>query len=589
MTVRCLNVSFTHYKFPYRLEHGTGTITLADDVLQANLTAASGNQLVHVDARWQHPLAVPVGGMEVKGDDLPLDAKLLAALPERSRAVARALDLRGTISFRYNLWRQSPEENVHQHLDVRANRCWVRYEKFPYEVADVHGTLTATDGDWKFRGLEGSNGHTRVTCDGEMTAAPTGHDLSLRFRASDVPLADPLRDALRPALQQVWNDLRPRGMIDLAAEIRYQDGPRLLNVTVRVEPHSEITSIEPTRFPYRLDNLQGVFTYRDGRVTMERLKAEHQAVKVAASGVCDFLPGGGWHLRFEGLTVDRLRNDRDLMQAVPERLKKTLAEINPTGAFSLRGSLDLAGSGGAAADAPIRSQWDFALGMQQAGLDYGDGRLENACGGLTLAGGCDGRTFYSRGELALDSVTFKDHQFTRVMGPLWIDNEQVLLGSWADRRQQEASPLAAPATQRLRSLTATVYGGTVYGDGWVTLGAQPRWALHANLTDAQLGLWARENLSGRRNLQGRIMAALDLQGAGRTRNTLKGHGAIALRDANVYELPLMISMLKLLSIRAPTPTPSAAATSTSASRASTSTSTASISTATPSACWARAK
>ena len=124
-------------------------------------------------------------------------------------------------------------------------------------------------------------------------------------------------------MRQVWNDLRPRGMIDLAADIRYQDGPRLLGVTVRAEPHSEITSIEPTRFPYRLENLQGVFTYRDGRVTMERLKAEHQAVKVAAGGTCDFLPDGGWHLRFEGLTVDRLRNDRDLMQAVPERLKKT--------------------------------------------------------------------------------------------------------------------------------------------------------------------------------------------------------------------------------------------------------------------------
>ena len=108
LTVRCLNVSFTHHKFPYRLEHGTGTVTLADDVLQADLTAYSGNQPVHVDAKWQHPLSAPVGWMEVKGDDLPLDEKLLAALPERPRAVARALDLRGTINFRYNLWRQSP-------------------------------------------------------------------------------------------------------------------------------------------------------------------------------------------------------------------------------------------------------------------------------------------------------------------------------------------------------------------------------------------------------------------------------------------------------------------------------------------------
>ena len=87
LTVRCLNVSFTHYKFPYRLEHGTGTVTLQDDVLQANLTAYSGNQLVRVDAKWQHPMSGPVGWLEIKGDDLPLDEKLLAALPERSRAV----------------------------------------------------------------------------------------------------------------------------------------------------------------------------------------------------------------------------------------------------------------------------------------------------------------------------------------------------------------------------------------------------------------------------------------------------------------------------------------------------------------------
>ena len=119
----------------------------------------------------------PVGWLEVKGDDLPLDEKLLSALPERPRAVARALDLRGTVSFQYDLWRQTPEEKMHQHLDARANRCWVRYEKFPYSLANVHGTLTMSDGDWEFRGLEGTNGATRVTCEGEMTAAPGGHDL----------------------------------------------------------------------------------------------------------------------------------------------------------------------------------------------------------------------------------------------------------------------------------------------------------------------------------------------------------------------------------------------------------------------------
>ena len=43
------------------------------------------------------------------------------------------------------------------------------------------------------------------------------------------------------------------------------------------------------------------------------------------------------------------------------------------------------------------------MGLQQVSLNGGL-RLENLCGGLTLAGGFDGQHFHSRGELALDSL-----------------------------------------------------------------------------------------------------------------------------------------------------------------------------------------
>ena len=60
--------------------------------------------------------------------------------------------------------------------------------------------------------------------------------------------------------------------------------------------------------------------------------------------------------------------------------------------------------------------------MQQAGVDCGV-RLENIFGSVTLAGGCDGRNCHSRGELAIESLTYKDRQLTRLMGPLWIDDD----------------------------------------------------------------------------------------------------------------------------------------------------------------------
>ncbi|KKK56735.1 hypothetical protein LCGC14_3061560 [marine sediment metagenome] len=56
---------------------------------------------------------------------------------------------------------------------------------------------------------------------------------------------------------------------------------------------------------------------------------------------------------------------------------------------------------------------------------------------------------------------------------------------------------------------------------------------------------------GRQNLRGKIMATVDLRGSGRSINALAGQGNIRLRKADIYELPLMISLLKILSIRQP--------------------------------------
>ena len=87
--------------------------------------------------------------------------------------------------------------------------------------------------------------------------------------------------------------------------------------------------------------------------------------------------------------------------------------------------------------------------------------------------------------------------------------------------------------------------------GWVALGPEPTYAFNATLVDADLARCVREVATERHNLRGRILATADLKGSGRTRNTLSGGGAIRLSDADVYQLPVMVSLLKILSIRPP--------------------------------------
>ena len=85
LTLRGANLSFTHQKFPYRLEHGEGTVSLRDDALEIHLAAYSGNQQIRIDGQLQGPLSAPTGSIDIKGEDLPLDTKLFDALPERCR------------------------------------------------------------------------------------------------------------------------------------------------------------------------------------------------------------------------------------------------------------------------------------------------------------------------------------------------------------------------------------------------------------------------------------------------------------------------------------------------------------------------
>ncbi len=541
---RLLDVSFTHIRFPYRLEHGVGTVQLADGRVQVNVRAHSGNEPVRIDAEVTDVLDSPYGWLRVQSNAIPLDEKLLVALPGDSGEVVRSLEPRGTIRVDYRAWRERPEQPMHTHLLVELNRCAIRFDRFPYPVRDIRGTIEMRDDQWQFRDLQGRNDAGRVVCHGHLQTRPEGREFRLALEAADIPLEGELRDALTPSVRSLWEDLRPRGAIDFSAEIRYLVEKRHLSVSTRIRPQADVTSIDPVRFPYRMENLEGEIVYRDGHVSFDRLEAEHGAVRISTAGDCEILPDGRWLLRLSGLSVDRLRFDRDLVQALPDGLRRSLTGLNPAGLFNLRGSIDL--EGGIRADDRIKAAWDVRVGFHQASIDCGV-KLENMHGGLTLTGRYDGTRMAAGGELDIDSLTYKDFQFTQVTGPLWIDDQQVLLGSWVERRRGAEQRSSA----RARPVSASLFDGVIRGDAWITLGPVPRWGLHATLDQADLARCAQEVLTGEHSLQGRLQAALDLRGAGSSTNAMVGHGAIRLDSADVYELPLMIALLKILSIRSP--------------------------------------
>ena len=240
-------------RFPDRLDHGRGSIVLKDDSLKVDMTAYLGRQPVQLTAAVTAPFsAAPLGWFEARGADVQIDEALIAALPEKSQEVARSLDPRGSVSFYMRMWRNRPEEPLHQHLRLDFSGGSACFNGFPYLLTNVCGTLEMLDHNWVFRNLSGVHNAARVTCEGHLMPGLQGRELVLNFIGHDVALEEELRNALsvrNPHMQQVWLDMRPRGAVDLTAEVRYLLEEKKFNIGVRVRPQRDTASVELVAFP----------------------------------------------------------------------------------------------------------------------------------------------------------------------------------------------------------------------------------------------------------------------------------------------------------------------------------------------------
>lgn len=188
----------------------------------------------------------------------------------------------------------------------------------------------------------------------------------------------------------------------------------------------------------------------------------------------------------------------------------------------------------------IETTWDIQLECHQTDLHCGI-PLNHITGSVRLQGAHDGQRSFSEGELDLETFTYQDVQFTNVKGPLWLDETQCRLGKHATDRTGKPP----------RRLTSTVFGGNVASDGWVRFATLPQYGVEADLTGVDLSRLMVERFHAAKPLPGKVDANVMLRGEGPAIEPLVGEGKVHVREANIYELPLLVRQLKLLRASVP--------------------------------------
>ncbi|MDO4627935.1 MAG: hypothetical protein Q4C70_01995, partial [Planctomycetia bacterium] len=107
-----------------------------------------------------------------------------------------------------------------------------------------------------------------------------------------------------------------------------------------------------------------------------------------------------------------------------------------------------------------------------------------------------------------------------------------------------SSPSRPPAA---RSLSAHFIGGDIYGAVAVQFGYPSTFQSHIVLTNGHLENCAY--LTGNDQLKGKMFGSLTLTGTDSSMHTLRGKGEFHLADADIYKLSVMMSLLKILSLK----------------------------------------
>jgi hypothetical protein len=181
---------------------------------------------------------------------------------------------------------------------------------------------------------------------------------------------------------------------------------------------------------------------------------------------------------------------------------------------------------------PPRVYWDGTVGLREAALRTGV-RVEQVTG-----------TIASRG-------WFNGHGLDGVQGNVDLREATILGQPVRNLRSEIAVTEDEPEVLKLPGLMADYCGGKVYGPVRVEFGPRVRYELNLTASQVKLEEFGRHNFGPKTDINGLAVARLYLQGEGNDSNTLRGRGQVDVPSGRLSNLPVLLDLLKFLSLRLP--------------------------------------
>ncbi|MCA9138248.1 MAG: hypothetical protein KDB00_15860 [Planctomycetales bacterium] len=558
--VTCKGVDLVYDKFPYPVRQMTGSLSVRDNRARSELMSGRiGGQLMQClfdmptkpDSTDARVFSVAMDG------PIAIDGELLQSLSPRGAQTTkletfiRSLNPLGAVHLIRGTIRTDSDGTKHQDMELRVSDGTLRFKEFPYPLYNVTGDVRVVDEQVSLVGFQGSNANGGlIHCEGDYRIPPResqtpsvppslGLSLALEFDATRIALDEALRSSLPEASRQTWDNLSPSGVLDsLKIKLTREHPTSKLNLDVAARQFdskrigSDTLRLQPVALPYRLDIVEGAVRFQGGQVYIDSIQAEHGRSFVSADGGCRQLSDGRWLLSIDVHNGSRLIADAELVNALPEQMRGAMRGLNLRGPVGMSGLTETLLSSQQFPD-PVFG-WDLLLQLE--GNRIGDvGPVHGLRGELSIKGRKNAQGIAADGEVRIDSLHANDLQITHLRGPFQIRDDRLRLGGFS-----RDGSFAEPIEGRM-------FDGTMRMDGNVVL-SDASFNVRLALIQAKVPVLLAELGQGRHELTGTLVASMNLEGLLGTRDLLRGQGRATVENANLYQVPVLMQLLNVLSI-----------------------------------------
>jgi hypothetical protein len=522
-------------RFPYPLHGVSGVIEQEIDtarrvrVVRVDLTGFAGKTEVFARGEITGDCPRPAVELKIWANDLPIDETLHAALPTSHQALARSFHPRGLLDFEALVSKPAESDACANRFLIRFHDAALRYDVFPYPVENVNGVLDIRPDRWEFHGFRGMHQGGEFRARGKSEPVAGGSRWVVEITGTNTNLDDEMEAALCPDLRQIWRAYAPTGRMDFVAVVEERPG-RPLDVDVTMRPKG--CSVRPSFFPYALDDLRGVIRYANNWVLLDKVTARHGASVLSVDEAKAYLKpeGGAWvdmvYLRGSPLVVDDA-----LLQAVPPAIADGVRALGVGGPWRMQTRLTV--------DAPPPHKDQLPIIFWDGEVEATNQRLKAGVEitGLTGQAACRGRYDGKKIEGLVGNLAFREARvfgqpLQDIRGPVEIEKER-------------------PDVLLFPALRARLFDGEIYGPVRVELGPTPRYEMNWTASQIRLEEFGKHNLPGAGQLSGLASARVYLQGEGADLRQLSGKGTIDVPQGQIYQLPLLLDLLKFLGLRMP--------------------------------------